>query len=242
MDSFETQLVTDNIKLAQFLARRTWEKAPSVLDLEELISLAYQGLVAAAQRYRAYGEEHAYSEESIATGQYFAVFARKRILGKILDEMRSNDHVPRGYRKDYKSLLQAGYDTGSSMADLSTVTGLDPDRIRRTVLLVENSPVSIDEESVSDGDVTYQSMELTADHNVESSALVAHIMQHGLVDVVDSMTKLQKIVVVLKYYEGMKLSDIAGEIGYTPGAVMEAHSTALLIIRGQMLARVQEAS
>jgi RNA polymerase sigma factor for flagellar operon FliA len=240
MDKFETQLVTENIKLAQFLARKTWEKAPSALDLEELISLAYQGLVGAAIRYRAYGEEHNYSEESIATAQYFSVFARRRILGNIYDQLRSSDHVPRGYRRDYKALVEAGYSAGSTVEELSSITGLGQDRIKKTLRLVENTPISIDEE-VSDGN-TYAEVSLEADHNVESSALVSHIMQHGLVDVVDAMTTVQKIVVVLKYYEGLELKQIADELGYGLQIVRDAHTSALIIIRAQMLHRVKEAS
>ena len=104
MDQYETKLVTNHVKLARFLARKMWERAPGTLDLDELTSLAYQGLCTAAKRYRSYGQEHGYAPESYETGEFFSPFAKRFINGHILEYLRSSDHVPRSFRKDIARL------------------------------------------------------------------------------------------------------------------------------------------
>lgn len=232
MDEFQRKLVTDNTKLAEFLAQKTWKKAPGVQDIEELVSLAYQGLVSAALRYREYGEEHGYSKESIDSAQFFSVFARKRILGHILDHQRSQGRVSRTYWRDYRVLVRAGYSEGVPMPELEDRTGLSRTRIRETIRLVENYPVSINDEGTG--------LEINSDHNVEASVLVQSVMNHALVEELQKLDPLCQIVVTFKYYVGMGLAEIADFLDESVPTVREAHMSAILHLRESMLHRVQD--
>lgn len=240
MDAYETKLVNNNIKLARFLARKLWEKAPGKLDLDELTSLAYQGLCMAAMRYRSYGQEHGYAPESYETGEFFGPFAKRFIVGQILEHLRSSDHVPRSYRKDYKAILAAGYSEGAPMEVLVAKTELTEERIRKTLHRVESSPVSIDRD-LAPTDEDRSSREIAGSHNVEASALVTDIMRRGLVDVVTNLDETQQVIIVLKYYAGHDLQTISTQLDISLATVRKAHSSALTQIRSAMLHRIKDA-
>lgn len=241
MDAYETKLVKDNVKLARFLARKMWEKAPGKLDLDEITSLAYQGLCAAAVRYKSYGEEHHYAPESYETGEFFSPFAKRFIVGGILEHLRSSDHVPRSFRKDYKAIVAAGYTEGATLEEVSAKTALSVERIRITIHRVESTPVSIDQHfSPSVDNDRGGARELKSETSVESSALLTDLMSKGLVDVVSTLTETQQVVIVLKYYAGLDLQRIAQEMQLGIAPVREAHSSALLKIRERMLHHVKE--
>jgi RNA polymerase sigma factor (sigma-70 family) len=240
LDEAQKALVVDNIALAKFLARVTWNKAPNTLELEDLTSLAYQGLVSAAMRWRPYGEEHGYSEESIVSGEMFSVFARRRILGQMMDSMREADHVQRSYRSDYKSLTRAGYGQDSKTeADLMQSTGLSSERIRAVVRAVEATPVSLNfTVNSSTGGDSYEK-EIEADDNVESSGVVS-MVQNVLGDLYDTLPIIQQVILALRYYQGLELQAIALklEIGLTP--IREQHDTALTAVYRVMREVIEE--
>ena len=224
MDAQQLHLVSNNVALARFLARKAWERASHALDLDELTSLAYQGLVSAALRYRSYGEEHGYSEESISSGQYFSVFARKRIVGSMLDSMREADHVTRNSRRDYKLLQAAGY-TGrlDNIKKLMEETGLSEVRIRKVCHLVEQPPISTD--SVLNETPEFSGVSTS----VEDSA-VELSYRELLTDRWDNLSGLQRTVVAFKYYEELELKAIAAEMNLDIAIIREAHNSAIVSI------------
>lgn len=232
-------LVEKNAPLAIFLARKRWELAPSILDYDELVSLAFQGLVSAAIRWRAYSEDNGLPEEDIAAGRGFSVYSRKRIIGSILDwQKKDADHVPRSYRTDYKLLQRAGYpERNRSASALSKITGLSEDRIRMVTAAVERSPVSFDEvlEAV-DSDLIF---EPASETNVESSLFVLSVCG-AVANTVESLSKLQKVVVVLRYYKGLEIQEIASEIGVPVAEVRQSHGSALESIHAAMVAVAQQ--
>lgn len=234
LDQAQKKLVTENVALAKFLARKRWEMAPTALDYEELISLANMGLVSAAQRWRAYCEEKGYSEESIVSGEYFSLFARKRIIGSILDwQKKDADHVPRSYRTDYKILQRAGYpDTRKDHSELSTITGLSLDRIKQVISAVERTPVSFDEMAeVNDSPASSQ--------NVEGSALLSSVGA-AVADTVAALPELSQVILALRYFEGFELQAIAAEVDVPLSTVRDTHNEAIEAVYASILAAVSD--
>lgn len=246
MDADQQKLVTDNIALANFLARMMWERSRETLDREELRSLAYHGLVSAAVRWRPYGEENGYSEESIASGKHFSVFARKRILGQIMDAMRDADHVQRSVRSSYKAMQKAGLGQGASEEEISVKTGLSIGKMREVMRAIENSPISLDipNGEPSSGSSTALNrhevqQHVESEHDVESSVMVTSITGAFVAAFMD-LTDLQQCVITMRYYLGMELQVIAAELslGLTP--VRETHTEAVLLVHSAMLAEAEE--
>lgn len=239
MDAEQTRLVSENVGLANFLARLMWERSKEVLDRDELRSLAYQGLVSSALRWRSYGEENGYSQESIVSGKFFSVFARRRILGQIMDAMRDADHVQRSVRSAHKAMLRAGYGQGRDLEEISVETGYSIPRIKEVVRAVENAPVSLHGATDDDGETNaYEAV--NAVDNVESSAVVGTITDSMLAAFV-KLSDQQKCIVVMRFYLQMELQLIASELGLGLTPVREALSDAVLTMHASMFTAAHDA-
>lgn len=236
----ELVLVRDNVKLAQFLFHRYrasfQKKADYGVDQDELLSQAYYGLIRAAKRYRTYGEENGYSEESIATGQFFGVFARKSIIGQMLDYLRKLDHVHTLVRKDYKLLVEHGLGSSDKNEEqLAIDAELSPERVQKVIRMVQAKPVNLDdffpgaEQNVGD--------QLASHENVESSALETSLKE-ALVDAIDSLPVEVQDVIYLKYYLEKELPDIAELVQDTLTSVRRLHSDSLPILHGALVSKV----
>lgn len=79
-----TQLVEQYVPLANKLAFQKKKSLPRFIDIEDLRSAAYLGLVEAANRYKP------------ETGVCFSTFAYPRINGAIIDYLRDQGWVKRG--------------------------------------------------------------------------------------------------------------------------------------------------
>lgn len=90
LTSAQQKLVTDNMLEAERIGIAIWRRSGG--DKDELVSLAYLGLVESALRYR-------YDPDITP----FIVFAKPRIRGAIMDAARAVDHVPRSVRTRYKA-------------------------------------------------------------------------------------------------------------------------------------------
>lgn len=241
MDAQQTKLVSENIGLANFLARLMWEKSKEVLDRDDLRSLAYQGLVAAAMRWRAYGEENGYSEESISSGKFFSVFARKRILGQIMDAMREADHVQRSVRSAHKAILKAGYGQGISIEEISVQTGYPIARIHEVIRSVDNSPVSLEGGMNHNEDSDWSGFEdVGAFNNVDSSAFVNEVTGQ-LVGAFDRLSLQQQCVLTMRFYLGMELQVIAADLGMSLTPVRETLNEAVLSLHAAMFTAAHDA-
>lgn len=121
-------------------AWKIFQSAPQQLDREELQSLAYLGLVMAAERWERYCAEHGYSPDAT---EYFAAYALRRLRGAMLDAMRSQDWVTRSVRSRAKAIRAAGQDLGATEEQISETTGLTTQQIRDTLAGVARRPVKI---------------------------------------------------------------------------------------------------
>ncbi|MEI6668806.1 MAG: RNA polymerase sigma factor FliA [Acidobacteriota bacterium] len=81
------RLVVAHIGLVKAMAQRLARRLPPQVDVSDLVSIGVLGLIEAAGRYQA------------STGVPFDAFARRRVQGAMLDELRGMDTAPRSLRK-----------------------------------------------------------------------------------------------------------------------------------------------
>jgi RNA polymerase sigma factor (sigma-70 family) len=237
MDEAQKALVVNNVALARFLARLVWMKNPNGMDLDEVVSVAYQGLVTAALRWSPEGR--AINPEDLISGKAFSGFARQRIIGSIIDWQRGVDHVQRSYRGIYKLLTASGLGQGATIPDLMVTTGLTSEKIRSVIQAVEATPISMDSPPDQWEDFPDYSLDIPAVQNVEASALETSI-KNSAVAAFQTLPKLHQTIVALRYYENIELQTIAGMLGLGLTTVRDAHSEAILTVHAAMLHKVNE--
>src|SRR6187402_2538534 len=86
------QLIMDYAPLIRFVAQRIAARLPSNIDIDDLISAGVIGLMDAIEKY------------DPSRDNKFKTYAEFRIRGAILDELRSQDWVPRSVRDKSKLL------------------------------------------------------------------------------------------------------------------------------------------
>lgn len=235
----QLSLIRENVNLAHLAAKVWWDRNAQNqwtsensddTDLREVTAVAYQGLVTAAQNWDP--QHHSEVDENYDARLAFAGFAKKRIVGTILDWQRKRDHVPRRQRRIYKDLQLLGHGSGMTPEQLADITGLNVEKIRSITQAVEATALSLD--IPPDGWTDFPSYsDVPAPDDVEGSAVVMTV-QEALVATIDDLPDLQKSIIVLRYYSGIDFSAIATELGVRLGTVRTAHNEAMYLIHDVM--------
>ncbi len=229
---YQKNLVETHIKLAQLEGLKAWRKAPEAMEKNEVVGIAYQGLVTAALRFDP--EWRPENDPEYEPFLAFGAFARRRITGAILDWQKGRDHVPRNHRRLYKELQRHGHGTGKTPEQLSDLTGMDVNKIRQITQAVETQALSLD----ADADHWNDSAEAkgnapASSADVEASALVSQITNR-VADAIRGLPDLQRSVIVLRYYSGFDLNAIAMELGVSMAVVRVAHRESVDLIHELM--------
>lgn len=229
----QRELVRANVDLAHHLARETWNKNPDTIDLEEVVSISYQGLIKAALKF----DPSRMSEETVANGKAFAAWARRWINGAILEWQRQEDHVQRSFRQIYKQLQYEGYD-GKNLEAVSVRMTEPLAKLQAVVHAVENPYVSLDE-TISPGVPHPKFGEVAGEHDVESSALEVSITS-AVKSAHNQMSIHKQVIIALRYYSSMEFQAIAMEMDVSLNYVRELHNEAILELHEAMASRVRD--
>jgi RNA polymerase sigma factor for flagellar operon FliA len=87
--------VAEFAPLVRRMAHHLAAKLPSSVDVDDIIQAGLIGLMDAASKFEA------------SQGNQFETYASQRIRGAMLDELRSNDWLPRSIRKGFRQIEQA---------------------------------------------------------------------------------------------------------------------------------------
>lgn len=220
MDAYEEKLVIDHLELAKQVSRKIYRTAPHALELDELTSIAYTGLVQAAQRWKSYCQQRGYDSSRM---DFFQVVARQRCHGAILDVLRSQDFATRSLRAKSKRLQEAGQDSGVSTTELAARTGMSRSEVSRVQRGMSNKPVSLEADG-SDFEIL-QTTESIHHVNQMLSALVAGY---------NTLSVEAQIVIALHYYEGLELQKVAQRLSAPESWVSSLHTEAVLFLHGEL--------
>lgn len=215
------ELVTEIVPSARSEAYRVWQRAPHALEMDELEALALSGLAAAAARWPVYCASRGYSPTA---WEFFRAYVTRRMRGAMLDHLRSQDWVTRSARTRAKALREAGQDRGLSDAELARATGMGIDEVRATAAAVSARPVSIDAEPY----------DVAGTDDVEGQAVVSQVLA-AMTGVISRLSDHGRVILVLHYYQGMTVPELAPYVGVTPDEAARLHQEAILECHRAML-------
>ena len=214
--------------LVKYIVARIWRKLPDhVIDQEDLIQAGIIGLISALEKYDGNRDVQ------------FETFARFRIRGAVLDELRIRDWLPRSARNKNQRLARA-------FEELQRELGRAPDddEVSRHMgisleayfkLLDEARGVSlVSREDLPPG---YLENNTSADvmKTVESGeplvALLSAQTRQRLKDAIDALPEKERLVLSLYYYEELTMKEISKVLSLTESRVCQLHSTAVLHLR-----------
>lgn len=218
-------LIHQYLGLAQSLARQVWRSAPHALDLDELTGIAYLALVSCGKRWSTYCAENGHDENAL---QFFKPYVVRRVYGALIDANRSADWATRSLRTRAKALQEAGQDKGVGEHELAQRSGLSVKEVRATIHGMSQRPVSLEAEE----------LDPVAGRGVESDAFTAEVLR-TMVDAIRGLEPEQQVVLILHYYQGLQLQQVAREMGISESRASQLHARGVLAVHQQMVTAVQ---
>lgn len=225
-------IIEEYAPLIRFIAMRIHYGLPATIELDDLLSIGALGLIDAIDKY------------DMDRGVLFKTYAENRIRGKILDELRKLDWLPRGLRQKNKALERAyhklGIDQGNEVSDsdLAQELGIQPEMLSDYIAQASGyTMLSLDEEVVDrDGTESGSFGDMMADEDapnpqdeVEANQVV-NVLKHQI----QQLSERERQVIALYYYEELTMKEIGTVLDITESRVSQIHSKALGKLR-QML-------
>lgn len=223
------KLIMKYAPLVKTIVGRIAYKLPiDASNREDLINVGIIGLMEALDKY-----DHKRNVQ-------FETYARFRIRGAILDELRARDWVPRSVRnKDSKleKAFQALKKTLGRQPDeyeVSKYLGLDLEQYYK--LLDETKGISL----ISQEDLSPEALELenradlngAPEHNNPMDIVAGKELQQKIKSIIEELPKKEKIVISLYYYDEMTMKEIGCVLDLTESRVCQLHTQAILRLRG----------
>jgi RNA polymerase sigma factor for flagellar operon FliA len=227
----ENALVERYLPLVVAVLGRLSMTLPEHVSHDDLHSAGLIGLLQALRNY------------DPTCGSSFETYARVRVRGAMLDELRRMDWVPRTIhekaRKIQDTLARLEQKLGHVPAEAQVAEAMGLTVTQYSALLDEVRPVSfvcLDSVGSSEEGDTGSFYEVIADTSEESP--VEQVSQRELKQVVferlKELPEIQRKVLALYYVEDLHLREIAEVFGLTESRICQIHSQAILSIRAYL--------
>ncbi len=216
--------------LVKQVVNRMTARMPHSVDRDALLQAGVIGLMAALEKF------------DEAKNVRFETYAKIRIRGAVLDEMRAADRVPRSVRSKDTRIDKA-------LASLQKRLGRPPDEQEVADhlgipldeyfdLLDEARPVKV----ISTEDLPPDFLERygcgklqeEVDHGNPLSLLENEELKERLKKAIDALPGKERTVLALYYYEELNLKEIGRVLNLTESRICQIHTQAVLRLRGAL--------
>lgn len=227
-------LVLRYLKLVRYIVNRTAATLPPSVAREDLMSVGTMGLIAAVDRYDS------------SRGVAFETFARPRIYGALLDELRSQDWLPRSLRQKAKKVdaayqrLQVRKGSQVSETEVAEELEISVKEVRLLVSQVLGMSFQSLDSAVSEGgdNKEIRLIDTIEDHRGQNpnNEMASRQLSELLIDTVKNLPRQERLVIILYYYERLTLKEIGAILHLSESRISQIHSKAVAKLRGRMRA------
>jgi RNA polymerase sigma factor for flagellar operon FliA len=214
------------IPLVKRIAYHLMARLPPSVQQDDLIQAGLIGLLEALRNYDA------------TQGASFQTYARIRIRGAMLDEIRKNDWAPRSVHRKARMVAEV-------VREIENRTGRDA----RDQEIAKQLGMPLDEyhhllqESSGHRVFSYEELEVDS-HGSGSSftqreqgpleGLQTEDFKKGLAEAIASLPERERLVMSLYYDEELNLREIGAVIGVSESRVCQIHSQAVIRLQSRM--------
>jgi RNA polymerase sigma factor FliA len=225
------KLIVEYAPLIKFVAQKIAARLPSNIELDDLISSGVIGLMDAIDKY------------DPTRDNKFKTYAEFRIRGAILDELRSQDWVPRSVRDKSKMLdktiVNLEIALGRAPKDEEVAEKLEISIGELHELINEVRPVSVVsiDEAPTFSSVDKKSILHILDgckFNNPQSHLDIKFLKDVITKAIEELPERQRLVLSLYYYEDLNLKEIGRVLRVTESRVSQLHAQAIVRLRAKL--------
>lgn len=224
------KIVNDSLPFIKYTAYRLSRRLPPQLSVNDLISAGIVGLLDALRRY----------EEGRVK---LNTFVEHRIRGAMLDELRSQDWVPRSMKKKIDAIRKAHQRLEQELGrlpsdeEIAESLNITIDEYYNTLQDAHNAVcLSLEDFYEKTDEAGHDVRERIADPNAASplSVLEDKSSKEALAHAVSGLPEKERLVLSLYYWEEMTMKEIGKVMGLTEGRVCQIHTQALIRLRACM--------
>lgn len=222
------KLILDHYPMVRRVAYRLVSRYPSCVEADDLVTIGMLGLIDAVDRF-----EH---DRSIS----FSAYARIRVQGAIVDELRKVDWVPRSVRNradrisKSRELLQERLQRPPTPEELAEHLGVEVTRLQEMIrdstvrTLVSMDEGSDDEDPVRD--------HLAAEEADPLEFAMKSHQREVVRDAINELPERERNLVEMYYYRDLTFKEIGKILGVTESRVSQLHSR----LKKRLMARLQK--
>jgi len=225
------EMVKNHLKLVSFVASRIAIGLPDHIDKRDLMSAGVLGLMDAVNNF------------DPTRGVKFETYAKMRIRGAIIDELRSLDWIPRSTRSKSREIERTVSKLVGELGRFPTdeecavELGWDLDKYHKTLGQVSlTTLLSLDEtiDTASGGmpvkrmDTVIGSDRSTLD-DMERQELIETVSK-----LIGDLTEQERLVIALYYYEELTLKEIGMVMNVTESRISQIHTAAIIKLKSRL--------
>lgn len=217
------KLILEYMPLVKYVVGRLAVTLPPTVDADDLLGYGVMGLITAIERFNP------------ERGYKFETFAVSRIRGAIIDELRSQDWLPRSVRQKAKEMevtirtLEHGLGRTATDQELADKLGVTVDQLPKNLGEIVAPVLSLDDlvGMGEDGGKVSWLDTLPDDRMGPAAAYDADEMVDILGKAIDLLPERERLLVSLYYHEGLTLKEIGAVLGVTESRVCQLHAQAM---------------
>ena len=222
-------LIEHHMPLVRMIAERVLQTLPKSIELDDLSSAGTFGLMDAIDGF------------DLSRGIKFKTYCTTRIRGSILDELRSQDWVPRLVRLKAHRLekalrkLEGELGRNPNTFELADAMGLTINDLQATEAEANAKTIFSLSEKWDDGEdeKEMEKVEILADKKCADP--VQAIQQKDVLELITcNLTKKERLIIIMYYYEGLTMREIGEIMELTESRVCQIHSNVMARLKGQL--------
>lgn len=230
------ELVSKCLPLVKSLAQRFSVYASPCCDADDLVSSGLIGLLDALEKYDPIEQTS------------FRTYAKCRIRGAMLDEIRNLKWAPRSIQEKIRTLknvhnhLEQILSRTPMEEELADAMSMNINQFRKMMLQIGPSAIFLcSTRTIEDEEDTYLESHFEDTEALNPSEQVINDETKSiLADAIRSLPEKESIVISLYYYEEMTMKEIGQVLSLTESRVCQIHSKALLRLFQALNTKIDE--
>ena len=214
--------LAEYVPMVRAVARRMHRTLPRHIELDDVISAGYLGLVDAAQKF----------EQSRQI--QFRSYAEFRVRGAILDSLRDLDGGSRGLRRKVRDIENARQTLTATLAhapedaEIASKLGISLSDLQETLAVahsVETESLQAERDDADGHDLLATLVDSSAPDAL--AICLEGEFKQALVDAIDALPERERLIITLSYYEELTLKEIGDMLSLTVSRVSQLRTAAV---------------
>lgn len=228
-DNLRNILIEYHMPLVRMIAERLLQTLPKSIELDDLSSAGTFGLMDAINGF------------DLSRGIKFKTYCTTRIRGSILDELRSQDWVPRLVRLKAHRLeralrqLEGKLGRAPNQAEVAQELGISLEELQAHEVEANAKTIFSLSEKWDDGDddKEMEKVEILADKKCTDP--IDTVQQRDALEMITgNLTKKERLIILMYYYEGLTMREIGEIMELTESRVCQIHSNVMARLKAQL--------